>query len=381
MIMHKAAFLWLALMTATSVRADWESKPVLGDAACHSIHSYFNTSPESPDGRYVLLFRSTTSEAHEGDVCIVERESGKVRVLASGVTTEDGHRVACQQWSCGGREVVFHDLRGERWVVAAVNVESGRERVLAEGRLVGWGQPQGETIPLYGPHWNPGPHRDLEMLNVRTGEITTRLTSDEVRAAHSEWVQRRFGDRPISIFFPILSPDERRVLFKVATPDGGGFRSPKGSLRMGLVIYDLAERRFLPMHEDWAHPAWHPDSRHILNVASSRLIQIDSVTGNIERHPDLPPVPGSHPSYSPDGHTLATDIRYGEKPPLKDAWGVIVGDWQTGKSEVVQVFENSQGENSWRGSHPHPVFSPDGKRVYYNVSAGPWTRLFVAEAR
>jgi hypothetical protein len=243
----KTCFLaMLVSMIALSAQAEQQTRPVLGDAECHSIHAYFNTSPESPDGRFVLLFRSTTPDAHEGEVCIVERKSGEVRVLASGVTTEDGHRVACQQWSCGGREVVFHDLRQERWVGVAVNVASGSERILAEGRMVGWGQPSGETIPLYGPHWNPGPHRDLELLNVRTGKITKPLTADEVRSGHSEWVSRQFGERPISTFFPILSPDERRVLFKVATPDGGGFRSPKGSLRMGLVIYDLAERRFLP---------------------------------------------------------------------------------------------------------------------------------------
>jgi hypothetical protein len=379
--MKTCALALLVSMIALAAQAEQQTRPVLGDAECHSIHAYFNTSPESPDGRFVLLFRSTTPDAHEGEVCLVDRKSGEVRVLASGVTTEDGHRVACQQWSCGGREVIFHDLRLERWVVVAVNVASGSERILAEGRMVGWGQPGGETIPLYGPHWNPGPHRDLELLNVRTGEITKSVTADEVRSGHSEWMSRQFAERPISIFFPILSPDERRVLFKVATPDGGGFRSPKGSLRMGLVIYDLAERRFLLMHESWGHPAWHPDSRQILNVASQRLIKIDSVTGRVERHPDLPPVPGSHPAFSPDGRTLVSDVRYGARPPLKDAWGVIVGNWETGKSEVVHVFENSQGENSWRGSHPHPVFSPDGKRVYYNVSDGKWTRLFVAEEK
>ena len=29
----------------------------------------------------------------------------------------------------------------------------------------------------------------------------------------------------------------------------------------------------------------------------------------------------------------------------------------------------------------HPVFSADGKRIYFNVNADKWTRLFVAEQR
>jgi len=215
----------LALFLPTPGDAAWKARPVLGDAPCHSIHSYFNTSPESPDGQNVLLYRSTTPEGHQGEVCIVDRKTGNVRVLANGVETEDAHRVACQQWSCGGREVVFHDLRGGRFVVAAVDVKSGRERVLAEGRLVGWGQPGGETIPLYGPHWNPGEHRDLELLNVRTGEIRTVVTAEQVKQAHPQWVQQQFGDRPISVFFPILSPDERRILIKVAAVESGQFRN------------------------------------------------------------------------------------------------------------------------------------------------------------
>ena len=40
----------------------------------------------------------------------------------------------------------------------------------------------------------------------------------------------------------------------------------------------------------------------------------------------------------------------------------------------------SASANSWRRSHPHPAFSPDGKRLYFNVSSGPWTQLHVAEA-
>ena len=46
---------------------------------------------------------------------------------------------------------------------------------------------------------------------------------------------------------------------------------------------------------------------------------------------------------------------------------------------VIHKFVNSHGAKSWRVSHPHPVFSADGKRIYFNVSDGEFTRLFVAE--
>ena len=82
----------------------------------HTIHAYFNTSPESPDGRWVLYFASVTSEGHIGDLHIVERGTGQVRILAQNVTVEDAHRAACQQWISDGRRVVFHDCRtGNGW--------------------------------------------------------------------------------------------------------------------------------------------------------------------------------------------------------------------------------------------------------------------------
>lgn len=58
---------------------------------------------------------------------------------------------------------------------------------------------------------------------------------------------------------------------------------------------------------------------------------------------------------------------------------VAVGDISSGRYEVLHRFDNTQGATSWRRSHPHPAFSHDGRRIYFNVGDGEWTRLFVAE--
>lgn len=355
--------------------------PVLAEAQCHSIHSYFNVCPESPDSRWVLVYRSTTPEGHDGEVCVVERQTGAVRVLATGVTTEDAHRAACQQWSQGGKTVVFHDLRDGHWVVVAVDVVSGEPRILARDRQVCWGQPHGVTVPLYGPHWAPSEHRNLELVNVRTGEVRTVLTADAVRLKNFEWIEDKFGDRPISIFFPILSPDQRRVMFKLATPAGGDFRSPRASDRFGLIVYDLEAKTFVYDSPRWGHPAWHPSSRKILNTSKQGVALFDIAKGSASVNEKLPRFPGSHPSLSPSGELFVTDARIaGEATPdARDLWGVAVGSLESGEHIFLARFENGRGASSWRPSHPHPVFSRNGRRIYYNVSSGPWTRLFVAE--
>ena len=359
-------------------------RPVSAAPGRHSIHSYFNVSPESPDGRFVVFFSSATPDGEHGEVRILERATGKERVLARNVTTEDAHRAACQQWLAGGRYVVFHDVRkdpthpdGERWVVVAVDVRSGKERILVSDRQVAWGLPDMDEVPVYGKHWAPGPHRDLEMVNVHSGAVRKVVLADAVRKTYPELVAKVFKDRPISIFFPILAPGGERLLFKIASAGEPNYRSPKASHRDLLICYDLKTSRFLCGVGFWGHPAWHPDGRRILNVPGKML---DSETGVATPVPGYARLSGAHPSVAPSGRLYVSDSkaeRFGGKP---GEWCIVVGELGSDKHRVLHTFDNSQGARSWRVAHPHPVFGPDGKRIYFNVSDGQFTRLFVAES-
>jgi Tol biopolymer transport system component len=352
-------------------------RPVSNVPGRHTFHAYFNTTPESPDGRFVLFYSSTVPDGQTGEVRIVERSTGKETLLARDVTTEDAHRTGCQQWSAQGKQVVYHDVRQGQWVVAAVDVATLKERVLARDRQLAFGRPEGNVVPIYRPHWNPGAHGDFELLNVETDEIRTVVTADRVRQTYGDLVQSIFGERPISLFFPILSPDGKRAFFKLATPAGGDFRSKDASLRQGLVACDLATGDLLFAQPKWEHPAWHPDSRTIVE-AGNRLI--DSTTGLKRQIPDLPRYPGSHPSISPDGKLLVTDTILDPPGGPRREWGVAVADLRGAESVVIHKADNSRGASSWRPSHPHPIFSPDSRRIYFNVNQTEWTQLYVAEA-
>lgn len=370
-----AAIVVAAMLAPAGELGGWKAakvRPLSPQQNRHSIHSYFNTSPESPDGRWVVYYTSSTPDGHKGEVRILQRATGEERVLARDVTTEDAHRSACQQWISNGRRVVFHDYRDGHWVVVAVDIETRAQRVLARDRMVSWGQPQDNFVPIYGPHYDPKALRDLELLDVESGERRTVLTAGEVRNAYPDLVASQYGDRQFSIYFPVLSPNQQRVFFKLAAPDGGDFRSDKASTRQLLFVYDLAAKRFLFGHKNWGHPAWHPNSREILNVGP---VVIDSEAGTIKAVPGLPRFPGSHPSFSPSGQLFATDM----KVSADGRWGVAIGAVIGNHHEVIHTFDNSKGATSWRVSHPHPVFSPDGRRVYFNVNATQWTQLYVAE--
>jgi hypothetical protein len=323
-----------------------------------------------------LFYTSTTQDGHHGEIRIRERASGKEIVLADKIYTEDAHRAACQQWISNGRRVVFHnDVNGE-WQVVAVDVVTREKRVLARNRMLSWGQPNSDIVPLYKPHWAPGNHPDLELLNVATGELKTVVTAKATRAQYEQQIAERFGGRPISLFFPILSPDLKRVVFKLASATGTDPRSTMASDRECLIGYDLEDSRFLFFRPKWGHPAWHPDSKTLINVYN---ILINSGTGEERAIPNLPRFPGTHPTIAPDGKLFATDTTLETFGGKKSEWGVVVGDLAGERYNILHRFNNGNGARSWRVSHPHPSFSPDGKRVYFNVSDGKWTELYVAE--
>ena len=353
-----------------------EIRAVDADKSRHSIHAYFNASPESPDGKRILFFTSAAPEGESGEVRMFDRATGAETVVATGVVAEDAHRAACQQWLNGGRTIVWHELREGRWQVVAYDVATGVAKVLAVDRQLGFGAANQPWAPMYGRHWNPGPARDLELVHVETGQVRTPVTAARVVAEYGEWTQATFGTSDLSIFFPVVSPDGSKVFFKMSRPGGGeDFRSSKASFREGKVVFDLERGKFIRLIEQWGHPSWSPDSRGIFEKGN---VLFDLETGQSRRF--APSSPSNHPSLSPDGKTFVTDADVSRRPfggPGK--WAVIVGDVASDRFVVVDQFDNTGGARSWRPSHPHPVFSADGRRIYYNVSDGERTRLYVAE--
>ena len=265
-------------------RSGVQLRPVAPQEGRHTVHSYFNTCPESPDGTWVLFFAATTPDAQCGDVCIRHRATGEERVLARISTPK---MPIAWLASNGSPAAAASSITASATANGLSPSSIGNRPGTHPGadRLAGWSQPHADIVPLYGLHWNPGPHRDLELVNVETGEIHPAATADALQQAYPEFLAQLFGDKPVSVFFPVLSPDLNRIFFKLATPAGGDARSKQASTRLGMVCYSLHDQRFLRADNRWGHPAWHPDSRTI--VEAGRLL-IDSKTGTTQRIAGLP---------------------------------------------------------------------------------------------
>lgn len=383
----KRFFMGITLLAARCLAddpvADWSHdvtiKPVSSIEHRHTTHSYYLTNPESPDGTRVLFFTSTDPQGHLGEVRMIERATGKETVLAENVHTEDAHRVACQQWLSGGRLVAFHEVIDKKWRVVVVDVATLARTIIAEDHQVGFGRPEGDLLPMYGCHWNPGPYRDLEVWDAATGKTSTRAKISEVESKYGDWLQQEFAGKPCSIFFPVLSPDLKRAFFKVAAGNGGdNYMSSSASHRQGTVVYDFEKAACIWQRNQWGHPAWTPDSQHIFEVGNISF-DLAGSPAKYTKVKDVPTLSGSHPSVSPDGRLMVTDGMSRTVGGKGEEWGIQVADMSGGKWVLLHSFAQSGGAKSWRRNHPHAVFSADGRRIYYNVSDGPFTRLMVAE--
>lgn len=340
------------------------------------MHTYYLLNPESPDGRRVVYYASKTAEGHIGQVCVLDRATGVESVLADDVHTEDAHRVALQQWTLGGRAVAFHEVVGKRWRVVVVDVETGAKRIVAENRQLGFGRGDGHTLPLYGPHWNPGSHRGLELYDLRADTLSIPCAIGDVEEKYGDWLKKEFAGRPTSIAFPTISPDHRRVFFKLASGNGGDAYMGKVSDRQGIVFFDLEQKRLTHMRPRWGHPAWHPDSFHWIEMGN---VLYDAEGKSTTRIPDVPALSGQHLAVAPSGKAWVQDGLAESLGGPKGQWAVIVAALGGGDYVELSRFTNGRGARSWRVSHPHPVFSADSRRLYFNVSSGDWTQLHVAE--
>ena len=351
--------------------------PVSAVPGRHTMHTYYLLNPESPDGRYVVFFASTDVKGEFGKIIVQERSSGKETIIAEDGHTEDAHRVALQQWTLNGKAIAYHEVVNKRWQVAVVDLATQTKKVVAENRQLGFGRGDGHVLPLYGCHWNPGEHRNLELYDVVRGEMRTACKIADVEEKYGDWLKFEFQGKPTSIAFPTISPDQRRAFFKLAAGQGGDNFVGKVSQRQGLVFCELESGRITSMRERWGHPAWHPDSFHWIEMGN---ILFDADGRSTTRIPEVPVLRGQHLSVHPQGQLWVQDGLTESLGGPAGEWAVMVADLRGKEHAIIHKFMGNRGARSWRVNHPHPVFSADGKRLYFNVNAGEFSQLFVAEA-
>jgi hypothetical protein len=392
--------------------------PIVRIATGRIIHRFFDTSPISPSGRYVGLFRlpnevRTPQPGEAGQVVVVDLQTGRERVVAEsrGWETQMGANV---QWGRTDAELFFNDVDPMAWTPFAVqlNPATGVSRKIAgtvftvspDGKLltsynliasrriqVGYGVVLPENLT---PR-NIGPvsHDGVFVTELATGK--TRMVSsirDIVERAIPKLEIPHAGRCEFYCFQVRWNRQGTRLMTFLRWHDP---EAPKGGPRLLTLVTmkgDGSDIRLAVTPKQYArgghHPMWAPDGENItinLNIRDgTKDLDLVSVRYDGANLHSIHPVGSGHPSMHPTLPFVITDAYTHE--PLARGDGTVplrLIDLRT-KTEIALAHVLARRSDSAKLStefriDQHPVWDATGRFIVFNGVHEDTRAVYVAD--
>ncbi len=389
-----------------------------------SIHRFFDTSPFSPSGRYLAVFRMPFEDRLPepgdcGEVVLIDLEEAEETVVAKtrGWEPQMGANL---QWGATDEVLLFNDVDPSGWEPHGVRLNplTGERKKLAggvykaspDGRHVlaanmltmqrtqyGYGVivPE-ERVPrnqelasddgLYITDTETGESRLLvslkQVMETAQPQIPLDPTQWEFYGFHSKYNPQgtrliftiRWFSKDIEPKIDVMS--QRALRFAVFTmkPDGTDIRTAVGP-------------------EQWAkgghHINWFPDGEHLsmnLNIDEDGMRFVKVRWDGVGLQKILDDTLGSgHPTIHPNGRQLLTDVYAHESLAYDDGTTPLrLLDLHTGAETTLARFHTRtehQKKHSVLRVDPHPAWDHSHKFVAFNAYVGGTRRVYVADLR
>ena len=385
--------------------------PVVKVSSGRVIHRFFDTSPLSPSGRYLALFRfpqevRSPKPGEVGDVILVDRQTGKERVVAQsrGFEMQMGANV---QWGNTDEALYFNDVDTTDWTAFAVKLNplTGKSRrmqgtifmasndgtKLASYNLLAsrWAQVgYGVVVPDAKAPRNIGPVATdgIDITDTQTGAVQRIVSIKDIyeKTVPSIAIPNP-QDYEYYCFQVKWNPQGTRLLTTVQwSPKGGGPRN-----RIVVTMRpDGSDLHTAITADQWGkgghHINWVPDGEHLsmnLNVDGKPGLEIITVKYD---GTDMKTVftPGSgHPSFNPlGGPLMVTDAYPGELGTTEGTIPIRLMNTQTGQEEAIVNIFVSKAEGEFR-IDAHPVWDPSGRYVIFNGFQNGTRNVFIADLK
>ena len=378
-----------------------------------TIHRFFDTSPLSPSGKYLALFRfpyedHSPKPGDAGEVILVDINTKKERVVAQsrGWEMQLGAQV---QWGKNDNELYFNDVDTTTWKAFAVKLNpltgvskrmegtvfmvSPDGNQLASHNLInsryaqiGYGVmiPKELTTKNVGPVANDG----ITLTDTKTGKSKMLVS---IRDIYEKSVPSIAIANPQDFNFYCFqvkwNPQGTKLLTTVQwSPLAGGSR-----LRAVITMNtDGSNLRTAITPEQWGkgghHVNWTADGEHIsMNLeVNDKQSGLELITAKYDGS-DLKTVfqPGSgHPSFHPKGLPfIITDAYPGEKVTLGNGTAPIrLLNVKTQKEKTITNIFLSNTEGEFR-IDAHPAWDYSGRYVIFNGFINNTRSVFIADLK
>ena len=391
--------------------------PIVRVATDRIIHRFFDTSPISPSGRYVALFRLPNEvrppqPGETGEVVLVDLETGRERTVAEsrGWETQMGANV---QWGATDADLFFNDVDPRTWTPFAVqlNPATGISRRLegtvftvspdgryltsynlVSSRLIQVGY--GVVLPEEHTPRNRGPvaHDGLFLTDIATGK--QRLIAS-IRDIYERAVPKLQIDQPERYEFYCFqirwNPQGTRLMAFVRWADPTGPRTGPRRLTLVTLKPDGSDIRLAVTPEQYArgghHPMWTPDGENItinLNIRDDTkdldLVQVRYDGTNLH---SLHPIGSGHPSMHRSLPFIVTDAYPREPITRGDGTAPLRLIDLRNKSDTtlaqVNLTRQAGPATAEHRIDAHPVWDRTGRYVVFNGVYNDTRSVFIAD--
>ncbi len=390
-----------------------------------TIHRFFDTSPFSPSGRYMALFRLPQEErlpepGETGEVILVDLATGEETVLAQtrGWEPQMGANI---NWGADDTELFFNDVDPSDWTPFGVHlnpITGERQRLqgcvyhaspdgkkVVSANMTTMRRTQngyGVVIPDEEIPQNPGLVDDdgLYLTDTHTGETELLLSIKD--CVEQAVPQSEFADATgleVYGFHCKWNPQGTRLMFSLrAFPADGTSRfgvMTEGGLRFDVyTLTPQAEEVHLAVPaSEWEkgghHTTWFPDGQKLsmnLNIDREglRFVQANYDGSGLGKIMEAPPGSG-HPTVHPNGrHILTDDYVWGPASFDDGTVPIRLVDRQTGEdTTLVRMRTETEQQNECAALRvdPHPAWDPTNNWVAFNGYADGTRRVYVADMR
>ncbi|MEK3721599.1 hypothetical protein [Paenibacillus sp. FSL H8-0034] len=373
------------------------------------IHRFFDTSPFSPSGRYMALFRMPFENRYpvpgeRGQIVWVDLQEGTEAVIADtcGWESQIGANV---QWGTSDTEIYYNDVDTTTWkpIGVRLNPFTGSKHIFEQGLFVisPDGKSAATTCPLrarrtqdgYGvivpddclPKNNGLPYDDgIYITDIESGQrkqlislgsmlesLGSQVNLDTYRTGESYGFQCRYN------------PQGTRLMMILRWLKPGG-----GEIKQAITVKsDGSDVRLAVSPEQYSkgghHINWHPDGEHLtmnlnINGDGIRFVQFRYDGTGLHKLVDNP---GSgHPTVHSNGTHLLTDAYLKDTPAYGD--GTVPLRWvdlRNGHETAIVRIHTQQAYDNTLRVDPHPAWDAGFKRIAFNGFADGTRRVYVAD--